>query len=199
MEYSQKEVSKDTLERLWKASNRKMRVFLKTSYYLMLRCAETARINLRDINNIEHYIIIREQKNGWSNENYPIPEALRKDLYSWMDDNIERIEASGGWIFFSQKTTGRGHLTTGAIRAYMIRKREQLGFLDYFRISKDGRKYYKLSHHTHKTTAIKEAHRKTKNLVLTQALAHHKSHISTMRYIGKPSCSELAEVQKDVF
>ena len=51
----------------------------------------------------------------------------------------------------------------------------------------DGRWMRRITHHTHKNEGIKRVYALTKSLLHAQAQGHHKSQLSTLRYLGDPT------------
>ena len=186
MQYSPKYMTDKERLLLWQNMSKRYKLVAQTMYYTGLRLGETLRLNLADFNPSENNFILRHQKNKMQNELIIIPEPLKKLLYSYISYYEEEIKENSGWIFFSTKT-GKP-LTIGGYSYELTKARKKAG-LDQntvYKISKDGRKYHRITAHTHKNESIRVIYNATKDFRSAQAQGHHKNPLMTHRYLNNP-------------
>jgi len=183
-------------------TNKKSKLAFMCQAYLGLRVGEVVEMLLSDIDTKKHKLLVRTEKARTLDELY-IHEQIRTELYEWIELKRERIEQSGGYIFFSE-ISGRKNISPNWLRnkfRYTITKSN----LDevYAKSvesypNKKERVLHRLSTHSLRHYFITRVYRSTKNPIHTQKLARHLDFKSTQVYIHTNK-EELNNSMKNTF
>ena len=174
--------------KIWDCLELRHRLIFEIMYYTGLRISEVLRIKLNHISPIDKTLIVPRQKNKTiMNELIYIPKPLIMPLFSYLACYENTIKQNKNYVFYSKKRKG-WHITLCGVSSLFWRARKQAGLDDcsVYKISKDGRKYRRISPHTHKNESIKAVYNKTGDLRAAQCQGHHTCMQSTQRYLGNP-------------
>lgn len=187
-EYSPRYMTDQERRKLWQNMKPRHRLIFEVMYYTGLRLSETLRIKVEHINKENATLVVPRQKNKRViNELVMLPEPLFKRLYSYLVYFGQEIEGNNGYIFYSLRSPGR-HISVSGISALFWKAREKAGLWDdtVYKVSKNMKKWHRITPHAHKNASIMAVYGKTKDLRAAQCQGHHLNVQSTMRYLGNP-------------
>ena len=179
--------SKERLQ-LWKHLGSRHRLIFEIMYYTGLRLSETLRIQKQHINQENKTLFVPRQKNKRIvNELVMIPQPLVKRLFSYVVCFEAEIDSNNDYIFYSKRNPGH-HITLSGISAIFWKAREQAGLWEntVYKVSKNMKKWHRITPHVHKNASIMKIYSVTKDLRAAQCQGHHMNIQSTMRYLGNP-------------
>jgi integrase len=182
--YTPHTVSLDDVKKLWKALGFKHRTMAQMMFYCCLRFKDVQNLTIRDIFLKERLLCLRTQKNGTKDEYYPLHPKIVIILKKYIELKRYLIYESKGLLFPSNR---RGKMGVAGWQESFIRAREKANVDGgVYHTTTNGHKLRRLTPHSMKAVRLQTAELQGLTLNELQALGHHRSWLSTMRYLRNP-------------